>query len=165
MVCTQDAGPAVSVAAADCHDGWHSKSILMGGCVGQGGGQGKRWGKWGLDLRQTHSASQGETVDGWENTRREELTRRLSYHGIRSGLWETAPPEHAHTLSFTQTHPGAHSGRTLPHTKKKRVTQGNLREDWGRQLGTRQFQTNACLYLLASWHMVGLRAVSARSWC
>lgn len=57
----------------------------------------------------SHSASQRETVDGWENTRREVLTRRLSYHGIRSGLWETAPPKHTRTLSHTHADaPAAH---------------------------------------------------------
>lgn len=95
------------------------------------------------------TTSHAETVDGWENTCREALTRRLSYHGIRSGLWETAPPKHTCTLSVTHTykHAGAHSGRTRTH---KGVTRGNLWEDWGRQLGTRQFQTNTRLYLSAS---------------
>lgn len=77
-------------------------------CVGrEGDGAGGGGGPMGLSqpLSDTlsHSASQRETVDGWENTRREELTRRLSYHGIRSGLWETAPPKHTRTLSVTHT--------------------------------------------------------------
>lgn len=65
------------------------------------------WGPMGLSRPPSdtlsHSASQGETADGWENTRREALTRRLSYHGIRSGLWEIAPPKHTCMLSVAHT--------------------------------------------------------------
>lgn len=74
----------------------------------------------------SHSASQRETVDGWENTRREVLTRRLSYHGIRSGLWETAPPKHTRTLSLAHTHThintGRRTSRTLAHNESPRET-------------------------------------------
>lgn len=84
----------------------------------------------------SHSASQRETVGGWENTRREALTRRLSYHGIRSGLWETAPPKHTCTLSVkhTQTHANtpAHTQATLLHTKSHQgKPEGRLRKAAG----------------------------------
>lgn len=75
---------------------------------------------------QPLSQSESETIDGWENTRREVLTRRLSYHGIRSGLWETAPPKHTRTLSLARTHTHTNTGRrtssTLAHNESPRET-------------------------------------------
>lgn len=75
--------------------------------VGAGGGRrgGSSVGNEPASVRHTQPLSQPEreTADGWESTRREALTRRLSYHRIRSGLWETAPPKHTRTLSVTYT--------------------------------------------------------------
>lgn len=68
-------------------------------------------------VRHTQPLTRPErgSVDGWESARREALTRRLSYHRIRSGLWETAPPKHTCTLPRTHAERGSrtkcHQGR------------------------------------------------------
>lgn len=163
MVCAQDAGTAVSVAAADSPNGWHSKSILMGGRVGwRRRGEGRGWGcgvQWDwAGLCQTHSATQparerrptgGRTLAG-KRSHGDWVTTELDQGCGKQHLLNTLARSQSHTHKHMQTHQ-----RTLrPCSCTQRVTKGNLREDWGRQLGTRQFQTNACLYLLASWHWV-----------
>lgn len=66
----------------------------------------------------------------------------MSYHRIRSGLWETAPPKHTRALS-ARPPARTHTHADTDAAGAQSVTRGDPRGDGGRQLGTRQPQTNA----------------------
>lgn len=112
---------------------------------GGGGRRGCSTGNEPASVRHTQPLSRPErcSVDGWESARREALTRRLSYHRIRSGLWETPPPKHTRTLPPAHTHTHAERGsRTKCHQGRP---EGRLRKAAGHTPVSNKHS------LLASW--------------
>lgn len=109
---------AVSVAAADSHNGWHSKSILMGGWVRQRGGGVWDW----AGLRRTHSAPQpvrqrlstgGRTLAG-KRSHGDWVTTELDQGCGKQHLLSTL----AHSQSHTHINTPAHTQDALAHTKE-----------------------------------------------
>lgn len=126
-ICTKDAQRHASCYCYRCHTLNYSvrdKSVCVSECLcaclplrEAKSDKASMRHQWQTHTR-THSLRLGDSERGspWgKNTHWGRLTRRLSYHGIRSGLWETVPSGHGHTHACTRvcipTHKHSHTLR------------------------------------------------------